>query len=60
MHTHDIHNAAWQRDHAPGEERGAPVAAIVLVAVAILVPLGVGWWRAQHADTNQEERGQTH
>jgi hypothetical protein len=31
--------------------RGAAVAAIVLLAVAIGVPLGVGGWRAQHADT---------
>ena len=31
--------------------RGAAVAAIVLLAVAIVVPLGVGGWRAQHVDT---------
>jgi hypothetical protein len=31
--------------------RGALVAAIVLLAVAIVGPLGVGGWRAQHADT---------
>jgi hypothetical protein len=35
----------------PSGRRRAPVAPIVLVTVAILVPLGVGWWRAQHADT---------
>jgi hypothetical protein len=35
----------------PAGIRGAAVAAIVLLAVAIGVPLGVGWWRAQHADT---------
>ena len=35
----------------PAGTRGAAVAAIVLLAVAIGVPLGVGWWRAQHADT---------
>ena len=31
--------------------RRAAVAAIVLLAVAIGVPLGFGWWRAEHADT---------
>src|SRR5215471_6614649 len=32
--------------------RRAPVAAIVLVAVAIVVSLGCGWWHAEHADTH--------
>src|SRR5262245_58172157 len=31
-------------------KRGALVAAIVLGAVAIVVPLGFGWWRTEHAD----------
>jgi hypothetical protein len=33
--------------------RGALVAAIVLLAVAIGVPLGVGWWRAEQVDTRR-------
>lgn len=35
----------------PARKRRALVAAIVLVAVAIMVPLGVRWWHAQLADT---------
>ena len=31
--------------------RRALVAVIVLLAVVIVVPLGFGWWQAEHADT---------
>ena len=45
-----------RRDNAttlPAGRRGALVAAIVLLAVAIMVPLGVGWWRAEQVDTRR-------
>ena len=36
----------------PAGIRGAPVAALVLLAVAIVMSLGFGWWQAEHADTH--------
>jgi hypothetical protein len=36
----------------PAGIRRGPVAAIILLAVAIGVPLGFGGWRAEHADTH--------
>ena len=53
-HAHTIHkHAAWQRDHAPGEETEGSGRSHRPGGRAIMVPLGVRWWRAQHADTHQ-------
>ena len=51
MRTPYTHTRRGNATTPPARKRRAPIAAIVLVAVAIMAPLGIGWWRAQHADT---------
>ncbi|HEY5870112.1 MAG TPA: hypothetical protein VI542_31850, partial [Candidatus Tectomicrobia bacterium] len=51
MRTQLAHTRRSNTTTPSAGRRRTLVATIILVAVAIMVPLGVRWWRAQHADT---------
>jgi len=51
MSTQDQNTRRGNATTPPASLRRARIAAIVLVAVVIMVSLGLGWWRAEHAKT---------